>query len=718
MRQIAQNYKSGELVLLDIPVPACRSGGVVVRTLFSAISPGTEMMKVSESRLSLLGKARARPDQVRKVLQAVRQQGIKSAYQKVMNRLDSFTPLGYSLVGQVVEVGGGADEFRPGDIVACGGNKYALHSEYNWVPVNLCVPVPENVPLKQAAFATIAAIALQGMRQSGLVLGETACVIGLGLVGQILVLLLKAAGIRVVGFDLSEARCRLAETLGAESCGIPGGASYNNAASVLAKITDDAGADCVFLCSGGDSNDPVMSAVELARDRGRVVDIGKTRLDLPWNAYYEKELDVRFSRSYGPGRYDPIYEEYGVDYPIGYVRWTERRNIACIIDMIARSELDLSPLISPELDFVDAVASYNSLSKGEISGIGFVFRYPSEQRGYSRVHGAKSAAHQVARARGKVRLAVIGCGNYTSSMLMPHLTRDPDVELVEVVTNTGLSAADAQRKFGFSQIATDSSRVFANPDIDAILIGTRHSSHAKLVANALRAGKSVFVEKPLAIDPEGLELVTSAANESGNDRLLVGFNRRFAPLLRDLREAWGPRGGPVSINYRINAGPLEKSSWYLDRLGEGTRYAGEGCHFVDTVSWWIGADPISISTGGSPGAADNVVATYTYPDRSVATISYLTEGDPRFPKELIEISGERRSAIFHNFEHYELWHLGKASKKRSGAIDKGQKAELRAFVDAVKNGAPMPISFHSLIATTRFTLAAQESGRSNEFSVG
>lgn len=703
VKQIAQNYKTGELSLLDVPVPANRPGGVLVRTLYSVISSGTELMKVSESRLSLVGKARARPDQVRKVLQAVRQQGLKATYQKVMNKLDALTPLGYSLAGEVISVGDGADEFRVGDTVACGGNKYALHAEYNWVPVNLCVPVPAGVPMQQAAFATIASIAMQGVRQSELKLGETACVIGLGLLGQILVQLLNAGGIRVVGLDLAEDRCKLAESLGAVRCGVPSGEGYQSVLTALCGLTSGAGADCIFLCSGGKSNDPVLAAAELVRDRGRVVDVGKTRLDLPWNAYYEKEIDVRFSRSYGPGRYDPVYEEHGIDYPVGYVRWTERRNMACIIDMLAHKQLDFAPLISKEVDFSDSIDTYNALDTGEASGIGFVLRYggvPSSE--------CPAAAKPVKpTTTGKVRLGVIGCGNYTSSMLMPHLAADKDVDLVEVVTNTGLSAADAQRKFGFARISTDSAVLLADPNIDAVLIGTRHSSHPELVARALRAGKAVFVEKPLAIDAAGLDLVRDAVRECGNDRLMVGYNRRFSPLLGQMRDAWGRSAGPVVINYRINAGGLDKNSWYLDRLGEGSRFAGEGCHFVDTVSWWLGSDPVAVVGSAKAAEADNLVVTYLYPDGSVATISYLTQGEPRFPKELIEVSGGKRTAVFHNFEHFEVWRDGKVTKARSGVIDKGQKAEMRAFVAAVKSGEPMPVSFDSLVATSRFTLAAQ-----------
>ena len=354
MKQIAQNYKSGELIVLDAPVPACRPGGVLVQSLFSLISTGTEMMKVHEAKLSMVGKARARPDQVRKVLDTVAQQGAMATYKKVMNKLDSYTPLGYSLCGVVIEVGAGAEEFKVGQLVAAAGNEFALHAEYNWIPVNLCAAVPRGVAPEHAAFSTVGAIAMQGVRRAEPQLGETSLVIGLGLIGQLVVRLLVAAGIRVVGLDMIEARCRLAEQAGAVRCAAPDDEGLAAVAASLDELTSGRGADHVFLAAGGSSNAPVETAAKLARDRARVVDIGKTKLDLPWNAYYDKELDVRFSRSYGPGRYDDRYELEGIDYPAGYVRWTERRNLECFLDLLARKDLEVETLVSGTFPMHDA----------------------------------------------------------------------------------------------------------------------------------------------------------------------------------------------------------------------------------------------------------------------------------------------------------------------------------------------------------------------------
>ncbi len=713
MKQIAQNYKTGEISLLEVPVPACRAGGVLVRTEFSLISMGTEAMKIHESKLSLIGKARARPDQVKKVVQTVAQLGPVATYQKVMNRLDSYTPLGYSLAGVVVAVGAGADEFKVGQRVACAGNQFALHAEYNWVPRNMCVAVPANVSPVHAAFTTVGSIAMQGFRQSDARLGETACVIGLGLVGQILVQILRAAGLQVVGIDVARDRCELAAASGAAASGMPGDPSFEAMKARLLALTGGAGADCIFLTAGGSTNQPVEVAAELARDRARVVDIGKCRLDLPWNAYYGKELDVRFSRSYGPGRYDPNYEERGIDYPIGYVRWTERRNMECILDLLAAGRLNFDAITSDVVAFDDAVAVYEKIDKGELRGLGVVFEYPLKGSAVAAVVEPPLAApvrrrHRRPSPTDRVRLGVIGCGNYATTMLLPHLKPRRDVELVEVATATSLSAANARAKFGFSRISTDFRGLLADPEIDAVLIATRHDSHANLVGEALRAGKAVFVEKPLAVTAEQLAAVQDAIAETGNDRLMVGFNRRFAPALTGLHAAWAGCGGPQVVSYTVNAGPLDAGSWYAQTEAQGSRFAGEGGHFIDTVSWWLGADPVTAQAVATPGDPDNLLALLTYPDGSVAKIAYVTKGDPRYPKEVLEAFGDGKVARLDNFRRTELWRGGRRKRTRAG-LDKGQKHALEAFVRAVRTGAEMPVDLASLIATTACTLAVGRS---------
>ncbi|MDF2265169.1 bi-domain-containing oxidoreductase [Streptomyces coacervatus] len=711
MKQVVQNYKSGELAVLDVPVPGCKPGGVLVRSAFSLISTGTELMKVSEAGMSMLGKARSRPDQVAKVMQSVATNGLPATYRKVMGKLDSYTPLGYSLCGVVEQVGAGIDDVKVGDLVACAGNEHALHAELNWVPKNLYAPVPDGLAPRHAAFGTVGSIAMQGVRQGEPQLGEVALVIGLGLIGQLVVQLLVASGVRVVGADPDPVRCELAERLGAAACGDPASAAVEAA---VAELTDGHGVDQVYLAAGGGSNQPVELAARLCRDRGRVVDIGKCRLDLPWNAYYEKELDVRFSRSYGPGRYDPEYELEGRDYPIGYVRWTERRNLACFLDLVARGGVDVEPLISHVADFDDAVETYQSLKDGDLKAVAVLFRYP-EHAG----EAAEAAAPAVAvptvnvkpsparAAKTPVRLAFVGAGNYATSMLLPHLAQREGVELSTVVTTTALSAANAQRKFGFAEATTDLDAVLGDKSIDAVFVVTRHSTHAELTRKALLAGKTVFVEKPLALTEEELAGVLAAVEESGNDRLQVGFNRRFAPLLQEARKRFGARTGPASLRYLVNAGRLQHGSWYLQQGTEGSRFAGEGGHFIDTASWLLEADPVSVYAV-APSGNEDLQVVLRYEDGSTATISYVTTGAPGFPKETLDLVADGKVLRLDDFVRASVYGRKKwVSSRLPKARDKGQNAELAAFIKAVRTGGPMPVPLESLVATTAATLAVQ-----------
>ncbi|MDQ0751948.1 putative dehydrogenase [Streptomyces africanus] len=713
MKQVVQNYKSGELALLDVPAPGCKPGGVLVRSAFSLISTGTELMKVSEAGMSMLGKARSRPDQVAKVVQSVATNGVPATYRKVMGKLDSYTPLGYSLCGVVEQVGAGIDDVKAGDLVACAGNEHALHAELNWVPKNLYAPVPDGLAARHAAFGTVGSIALQGVRRGESQLGEVALVIGLGLIGQLVVQLLAASGVRVIGADPDPARCELAERLGAAACGDPASAAVEIA---VAELTGGLGVDQVYLAAGGGSNQPVELAARLSRDRGRVVDIGKCRLELPWNAYYEKELDVRFSRSYGPGRYDPEYELEGRDYPVGYVRWTERRNLACFLDLLARGRVDVEPLVSHIADFDDAVETYQSLKDGELKAVAVLFRYPGQapQAPAPAVAvpavavSTESVKPSPARAaRTPVRLAFVGAGNYATSMLLPHLAQRDGVELSTVVTTTALSGANAQRKFGFAAATTDLDAVLGDPSVDAVFVVTRHSSHAELTRRALLAGKAVFVEKPLALTEDELAGVLAAVEESGNDRLQVGFNRRFAPLLQEARQRFGARTGPASLRYLVNAGRLDHGSWYLRQGTEGTRFAGEGGHFIDTASWLLEADPVSVYAVASPGNEDLQVVL-RYPDGSTATISYVTTGSPGFPKETLDLVADGKVLRLDDFVRASVYDRKRwVSSRLPKARDKGQNAELAAFVKAVRTGGPMPVPLQSLVATTAATLAVQ-----------
>ena len=716
MKQIAQNYKSGELAVLDVPAPACRPGGVLVRSLFSLISTGTEMMKVSEASMSMVGMARARPDQVRKVLDAVQQQGVLTTYKKVMNRLDSYTPLGYSLCGVVTEAGHGAEEFKVGQLVAAAGNEYALHAEYNWVPVNLCAAVPPGVLPEHAAFSTVASIAMHGVRRSEVQLGETAAVIGLGLVGQIVVRLLIAAGVQVVGIDPVEDRCRLAEKAGAALCGSPLEEGMDIVLQELAAITSGRGADHVFLAAGGSTNGPVEAAVKLARDRARVVDIGKMKLDLPWNAYYDKELDVRFSRSYGPGRYDDRYELEGIDYPASYVRWTEKRNLESFLDLVARNQMEVATLISGVFPMTDAAKVYADLKSGELKAVGVLLEYPVPTEGAlapatSRVLGGPKtpAPRRAPTEKAQVAIGFIGAGNYASSMLLPNLATLKTARLAHVATTRSLSAVNAQRKFGFTTGSTTADAVLEDSSLDAIFIVTRHQTHAQLVCRALETGKAVFVEKPLALTRDEVDRIVDTIEKTGNNRLMVGFNRRFAPLLVQMKKDFGTGSGSSVTRYLVNAGPLAAGSWYLNEDAEGSRFTGEGGHFIDTLSWWAESLPEDVYAVRGP-EKDDVQATVRFGGGSCGSIAYLTGGNSRYPKETLDATGGRRSARLDNFRSAAVWSGRRQSTtKARGGLDKGQRSEMAQFVDAVRTGDPMPISIDSLVATTRATIAVGES---------
>ncbi len=712
MKQIAQNYKSGELAVLDVPAPVCRPGGVLVRSLFSLISTGTEMMKVSEASKSMVGMARARPDQVRKVLDTVQQQGVLTTYKKVMNRLDSYTPLGYSLCGVVTEVGRGAEEFKVGQLVAAAGNEHALHAEHNWVPVNLCAAVPPGVLPEHAAFSTVASIAMHGVRRAEVQLGETAAVIGLGLVGQLVVRLLIAAGVQVVGIDPVADRCRLAEKAGATLCGSPADDGMEAVLRGLAAITSGRGADHVFLAAGGSTNGPVEAAVRLARDRARVVDIGKMKLDLPWTAYYDKELDVRFSRSYGPGRYDDRYELEGVDYPASYVRWTEKRNLESFLDLVARNEVEVATLISGVFPVAEAAKVYADLKSGELKAVGVLLEYPVPAQDAP----APATSQVLARTKNPgprrtpaqdkpVEVGFIGAGNYASSMLLPNLTQLKTARMAHVATTRSLSAVNAQRKFGFTTASTSAEAVFEDASVDALCLLTRHQTHAELVCRALETGKAVFVEKPLALSHDEVDRIVQTIEKTGNDRLMVGFNRRFSPLLVQMKKSFGAGSDSAVTRYLVNAGSLDSGSWYSNEEAQGSRFAGEGGHFIDTLSWWAESLPDDVYAVRGPEKND-VHATLRFANGACGSIAYLTGGNSRFPKETLDVTGGGRSARLDNFRNTAVWAgRRKSSTKARGGQDKGQRSEMEQFIEAVRTGGPMPITIESLVATTSATIA-------------
>lgn len=711
MQQVVQNYRTGELKLDEVPSPACRNGGVLVQTAYSLVSSGTEATAVREAAMSLVEKARARPDQVQKVIEAVRKQGLLATYQSVMNRLDSLTPLGYSMAGVVVGVGDGVEEFRLGQRVACGGVGYANHAEFNFVPKNLTVPVPDGVSLSEAACTTVGAVAMQGFRQSKLSLGDAVVVIGLGLVGQLYLQIAKAAGCRTVGLDLNPERVRLAKELGADAACTP---DPQTAAGVVEELTGGLGADVVTLAVGTDSNEPLELAVQLARDRGRIVNVGKAKLDIPYAPFFRKDLKLVFSRSYGPGRYDPTYEEKGIDYPPGYVKWTERRNMAAFLDLVARHEVNLAPIVGQPIPFAQAEEAYAKLREGK-AGLAIVFEYPQAQADKI----TPSATVHLADNRRPVASIVLGCigaGNYANTKLLPVLRSRADVRLRTVVTAGGLSAVNAGKRFGFEKASSNVREIFDDPEINSVLIATPHSSHARLVCEALAAGKHVFVEKPLCLTEAELASIESEIgdrrSEIGNPSssishlpsspsplLMVGFNRRFAPLSRKVKDAFREVAEPLTVLVRVNAGKVSPGRWMSDAAESGGRIIGEACHFVDLASFFVGEDPAEVLASRTGRDPDSLAIQLRYPGGSVATIVYATGGGSRLGKEYIEVHGGGLTAVLDDFKRADLY--GPSHRKLgSGVQDKGQSGELEAFCNAVREGGVMPIPLASLFATS------------------
>src|SRR4030042_40692 len=486
MKQLVQNIKKKSLTIEEVPQPVCKAGGLLVKTIYSAVSVGTEVMKLKNADLSYIQMARKKPEQVKEVLNTLSQLGPVATYRKVMNKLDSYSPLGYSLVGEVVEVGRDVGDFAQGDIVACGGAGYANHSEINFIPKNLCAKVPDGVNLRDAAFTTIASIGMQGFRQTRSQIGENVAVIGLGLLGQILVQIIKANGCRVFGFDISQKKCDLASGNGAFFTNV---ADKTNFEEEISTLTGGNGCDSVIITTGTSSNDPVILAGKISRDRAKIVDIGITKMDLPWDLYYHKELNFRFSRSYGPGRYDPNYEEKGVDYPIGYVRWTEQRNMMSVLQLLKDGAISFSGLITHEYNFLQSPQVFSDIKDSNEDFLGVVLKY---DRNDDKIIRRIDLVNQQHIKSDKVNIGVIGAGNYASTMLIPFLKDNGSTNLVGIATATGINAKDKARKFGFNYATTDYSEILNDSAINSVLIATRHNQHAKMVIEAFKTGKHVY----------------------------------------------------------------------------------------------------------------------------------------------------------------------------------------------------------------------------------
>jgi predicted dehydrogenase/threonine dehydrogenase-like Zn-dependent dehydrogenase len=712
LKQIAQ-YQDGRLELQEVPMPAAPPGGVLVRTTHSVISVGTERMKVEQAKMNLLQKARARPDQVRKVLDTAKTLGWKSAYEKVRNRLDTPTPLGYSAAGVVAAVDARNTRFRVGDRVACAGAECAFHAEYLAVPDMLAAAVPPSVENWQAAYTTLCAIALQAVRQTEPGLGDRVLVMGQGLMGLLVTNLLCANGARVMAVDVQANRKPFAEAMGAERVIILG---EQNLSDEVRAWTNGYGVDAAIICTATQTNAPIEQAAEALRDRGRLVDVGITKIELPWKLFYEKELEVRFSRSYGPGRYDAAYEWGGQDYPIGYVRWTEQRNFEACLNLMARGQINLAALTTRRAPFAQALGVYRELMNEESTEVGVILEYQdggeeiSEPRAEHKPVLSVPGANRLKTAI--ERLDVIGAGNFARTMLLPHLK--DKIRLGAVANATALSANHVRTKFGFESAATDPKDILQNSEGGAVLIATRHHLHAPLVKTALRSDRHVFVEKPLCLTRDELSEIDDVLRKSRGS-VMVGFNRRFAPASVELKRQLAASPGPKSINYRVFAGGLDPQHWYANYAESGGRVLGEACHFFDYFCFLLESRPVRIvaqttwPVSGRTPFPDSVAAQVQFEDGSCAQLIYSAEGDSSFPKETFNVFASGLVAELTNFQKLKI-HRGRKEKTFSYS-SKGHAEEMESWVKYLQAGTEHPLPYLQARRSMLLTFAALDSIR-------
>jgi predicted dehydrogenase/threonine dehydrogenase-like Zn-dependent dehydrogenase len=710
MKQLLQNIKTGKSIVEDVPVPTPREGQALVKVEASLVSAGTERMVVEFAEKSLVGKARSRPDLVKQVVDKARREGLVNTVQAAFNRLDQPMALGYSSAGTVVALGDGMQSFKTGQRVACAGGGYAVHAEYNVVPRNLLTLLPENVDFESAAFTTLGAIALHGFRLAEPQIGESLAIIGMGLLGLLAAQIATAAGCNVLGIDVDPARLTLASSLGLRAV------RREEAVEVSAAFTANRGFDAVLICADTTSNDPVELAGTIARDRARVVATGAVGLTFPRKVYYEKEISFINSRSYGPGRYDLNYEEHGNDYPPGYVRWTEGRNFEAVVDLMAKGQLQVKPLITHRFDIREATQAYEVITgKKNEQFLGVLLTYPRSEWKVddSAVHFPLSKTSKST----SVRLGVLGAGLFANSVLLPSIKKAGDIELIGIASSGGLHAQHSGKKFGFQYATSRAEEILDDPNINTVAILTRHDTHADLVVKALKAGKHVFVEKPLAINNTQLSAISKQLLNTDNCILTTGFNRRFSPLAQSLSSFFSQRNEQMYIHYRVNAGAIPLNHWTQDPEIGGGRIIGEACHFVDFITFLVGAVPSSVTAHALPDGGkyrqDNVSMTFTFPDGSIGIVDYLANGDKSFPKERVEVFCSGQIAILDDFVSLQTVKDGK-KKEVKGAQNKGWVEEWKVFAKTVREGGEPPITYEQLLGVTKATFAAVESLRTQE----
>lgn len=704
MNQLTQNLKSGKMELLETPFPAMTDGKVLVRTYYSLISAGTEGGKVKTARSSLINKAKQKPEQVRQVIDTLKSEGLQSTYQKVMNKLDAPAPLGYSCAGEVIDVGRNVRGFQVGDLVACGGAE-AAHAELAAVPENLCVKVPKGVKLEHAAFTTVASIALQGIRQADLRVGESCAVIGLGLIGQLTVQILKVSGAKVAGIDIDPDMVALAKKSGADVWLERHGEGLEEE---IAELSGGFGVDAVIITAGTSSLDPVELAGRLCRKKGKVVIVGAVPTGFSRPNYYKKELDLRMSSSYGPGRYDDDYEQKGVDYPIGYVRWTENRNMQAFLDLVKAGKLNIDLLITHRFDFKDALDAYELILKKSEPVAGILLKYDTDKKlaPFVEVHQPKVSGKAL-----QPQVGFIGAGSFAQKFLLPNAKKYS--RMVAVATAVGHETRNAADKYGFQFASGEAEDVIHHQDVNTVFIATRHDSHADYVLKCLNAGKNVFVEKPLCMTEDELEQI-KAEYEKKRVHLMVGFNRRFAPLLDKVMQKLH-KNTLKATNYRINVGKIPADHWTQDPDVGGGRIVGEVCHFVDLCMYISGSKPVLVHASAMDTAQnlnDTLVVNLKFENGSVATISYFANGSKKLEKEYLEIYSNGMTAVLHDFKRLEFY--GNKKEVTKSTQDKGHAEEVKQFLKAVEKGLPTPIPFEDVYLSSLIPFKILESIRSGK----
>lgn len=721
MLQIAQYQKNGEIEVLDLPIPNCLENGILVRTAYSIISAGTEKTSVNNAKGSLLSRAQKQPDQVKLVIDTIKKQGLKNTIFRIQNKLNSYKQIGYSLSGIVVE--SKCSEFRPGDRVACGGAGYANHSEYVTVPKNLAVKIPENVNFIDAAYTTIASIAVQGVRQADVRLGENVAVIGLGLLGQITVRLLKASGCNVIGLDINE---ELFEDAIKSGCSLVL-KSNNNALNQIKAFTAGIGCDAVIITAGTISSAPLNLAMQITRQRGNVVIVGAIGMNLNRNPFYTKEINLKISCSYGPGRYDPNYEELGQDYPAGYVRWTENRNMQSFLGLLSNNSMKVSDFTTHIFKPKEVPKAYKIVT-GEIveKFIGIAINYELDEKNAinnfnnviqkykQNIDSNQKNKNQSLNNNRKLNVGFIGAGQFASNYILPVLNNNKSVLLSNVVNNTPISSATVAKQFNFKTVNQNYNELIKDNSLDLVFCATRHNSHSEIVIKALEQDKYIFVEKPLAVKEEELNQIIEIGKSKNNlHKIMVGFNRRFSDAFLNIDKSFKNRSEPMIVSYRVNAGYIPKSHW-TQQLEQGQRIIGEACHFFDVMLFLIKSRPIrvyaeslSINTTDK-NSSDNVIVTVKFSDGSLGKLEYLSNGDNALPKEYCEVFCEGKVAIMDNFTNVKIFNSGKLSESKFSG-EKGVLNEINQTVDRVSKGQAMPISFEDLYDVTNITFAVNKS---------